>query len=65
MEEKSEAPKGACKHCCCAKAIVALLLFLVGGIIGYLMGQRCGFSKMQKMAAYCPMTAPTSSAQSK
>ena len=33
---------GGHRGCCGAKALLVVLLFLVGGIIGYLMGQHCG-----------------------
>ena len=43
QEVKQEEGKSCdSKHgCCCGKAMLVVLLFLVGGIIGYLMGQRC------------------------
>ena len=56
QEVKQEEGKSCgCKHggCCGAKALLVVLLFLVGGIIGYLMGQRCGCH--QKMMCHPPM----------
>lgn len=66
-EEKKE--EGCCKDkgsCCsdgcgcgcrCGKGILLVLVFLVGGIIGYLMGHGCGMChKKMMMGASCPMT---------
>jgi hypothetical protein len=44
-------------RCCGGKAIKALVLLLVGGILGYLVGGHCaGYRSM------CPMAGMTSSA---
>lgn len=50
---------GSRKSCCGAKALAVMLLFLVGGIIGFLMGSHCSSSrygdcKMGMMASHCP-----------
>jgi hypothetical protein len=37
---------------CGAKMVMAIVLLLVGGIIGYLMGVHCG---MHRMGMGCPM----------
>lgn len=50
--------EGGCrKSCCGAKALAVLLIFLVGGIVGYLMGSHCSSSryaecKMGMMASH-------------
>ncbi len=51
--------KGCRKSCCGAKVLGVFLLFLVGGIIGYLLGSHCsssryGACKMGMMASHCP-----------
>jgi hypothetical protein len=40
---------------CGIKVITAIVLLLLGGVIGYLVGMRCG--GMAKMAS-CPISAP-------
>ena len=49
--------------CGCLGKLVILLVFLVGGIIGYLMGHGCGMcchkKMMMGMGAGCPMTPQT------
>ena len=61
MEPNKEEGKSGCcgsgseKCCCCGKAVKALILLLVGGLIGYFIGH-CGGMKRG-----CPvgmMTAP-------
>jgi hypothetical protein len=58
QESKQEGEKscgcGSGASCCCLKALLAVLLFLVGGIIGFLMGGRC-CSRQMKM---CPLMPP-------
>jgi hypothetical protein len=49
--------KGGCgkKHCCGCKGIAALLILLLGGVIGYLMAGNCHKSHCNyAMAAPCP-----------
>ena len=60
--DKEEPKKEGCHsrghHCCCGKAIAALVLLLLGGVIGYLMG-RCSLlcdKKGYGMMSACPMT---------
>ena len=64
-EKKMENGESCCggrgKRCCCGGMVVAaIVLLLLGGVIGYLIGGRCGF---HKMAMGCPysatMPAPT------
>lgn len=50
MEEKKEECKTGC-GCCCGKAIKALVLLLLGGVIGFLMG-RSGWHR-----GYCPLSS--------
>ena len=48
------------KSCCSGKAIVALILLLVGGVLGYVLGN-CHSMKhgyMMKGMMNCPMGAP-------
>jgi hypothetical protein len=53
-----------CGGCCVAgKALIALILLLIGGFIGYLLGgSHCGMKKgcmmMGMGGAGCPMSAP-------
>jgi len=54
---------GCGSSCNTGKAIIALILLLVGGAIGYLMGGHCSMKKMcgpkgMGMMADCPMSAP-------
>ena len=51
---------GCGSGCRCLGKLVVLLVFLVGGIIGYLMGHGCGMcgKKKMMMGAACPMMAP-------
>ena len=59
-EKSSCGSQGGCrKSCCGVKALAVFLLFLVGGIIGYLMGSHCSSSryaecKMGMMQSHCP-----------
>ncbi|MFN0118073.1 MAG: hypothetical protein ACKVQC_07280 [Elusimicrobiota bacterium] len=51
--------KGGCrKSCCGAKALLVVMLFLLGGVIGYLMGTRCSSSRYadckKAMMSACP-----------
>ncbi len=41
MENQEKSGQSCESGCCCTKALLAVLLFLVGGIIGYLMGHHC------------------------
>jgi|GEM_PF-2530202 len=57
MEEKKEegaaCGKGGCGihcGCCVCKAIKALVLLLIGGVIGFLLGRCCGGHRMCAMA---------------
>jgi hypothetical protein len=70
MEEKKQEPDSACEHecgCGCGcrsrcrggRGIVKVLLFLVGGIIGYLIGQH---GDCHRMMMSCPMTSMASPA---
>ncbi len=68
-ESKDEGQKNGChskKHCCCGKAIMAIALLLIGGIIGYLCGSHCSMYKnmcsMEKMKSNCPITQPAQEA---
>ncbi|HAM36048.1 MAG TPA: hypothetical protein DEB40_05290 [Elusimicrobia bacterium] len=43
MENQECKPEDVKKcGCCCGKALIIILVFLIGGIIGYLKGSRCG-----------------------
>ena len=56
MDEKKEdgtCAKGACGMkcgCCACKAVKAVVLLLIGGVIGFLIGRCCGHSRMCAMA---------------
>ena len=55
-ENKSEG-KGCCtstSKCCGCKAVAAVVLLLVGGIIGFFCGRRCGM----KMCPVSGMSVP-------
>ncbi len=51
--ENQEKEKCATGGCCCGKALLAFLLFAMGGIVGYLVSQHCCQKRMS-----CCMTAP-------
>jgi hypothetical protein len=64
MEEKKEEcckDKGSCCSdgcgcgCRCGRGVILILVFLVGGIIGYLMGHGCGMCRKKMMGPPCPM----------
>ena len=42
------------KCCCCWKAILIVLVFLLGGVIGYLKGMHCG-PRMMGACMHQPM----------
>jgi hypothetical protein len=47
------------QKCCCRcikKALCALVLLLLGGVIGYFMGMHCAYSRCHYGAMGCPMT---------
>lgn len=55
--------KGGCRCRCGGKLIAAIVLLLLGGVIGYLGGTRCGMHKMHCAmsmggAMSAPMTPP-------
>ena len=54
-EECCDSKGGSCcgKSCCAGKAAFALVLLLIGGLIGYALG-RCGMC--HKMMPPCPMS---------
>ncbi len=56
-DEKDCCGKGGCCHCG-AKLILAVVLLLVGGVVGYLMGTHCAGRKMG-----CPMAIPAAPAK--
>ena len=63
-EEKKEDGKSCCTKsftcCCCAcKAIKAIVLLIVGGVIGFFAGRHCGMCPMKSMTAPAT-TAPAS-----
>ena len=54
-DAKQEGEKGGCcsggaKRCCGCKCVKALVLLLVGGLLGYVLGGHCAYKKA------CPMT---------
>ncbi len=57
---KEDADKGGCCSggvCCGGKCVKALVLLLVGGIIGYILGGHCAYRK-----GACPVTGMTMNA---
>jgi hypothetical protein len=66
MPNKEDEAKGGCCsgagcHCCCAgKAIKALVLVLLGGILGYFVGGHCakGSCPMSHMTMNTPAEMP-------
>ena len=62
-EEKECCKTGSCgcgKSCCCARGLAAVVLLLLGGIIGYLIGGNCHGKgwKCPMMPMSAPMTPP-------
>jgi hypothetical protein len=55
MAEKEDSEKGSCcsggGKCCGCKCVKALVMLLIGGVIGYLLGGHCAYRK-----GACPMT---------
>ena len=47
MEDKAKKDDKSCcssgRACCGAKTLMVLVIFLLGGIIGYLMGMHCSY----------------------
>lgn len=59
-EEKCCSKGGCGGHCGCgAKMILAVVLLLLGGIIGYLMGSHCGLHRGMGCPYSMSIPAPT------
>ena len=65
MTNKEDSEKGGCCSsgcgCCGGRAVKALILLLVGGIIGYLIGGHCAY--MHKGACPTAMSTPANPPQ--
>jgi len=66
QEPKEESQKNGCcsqRYCCGGKALGAIILLLLSGIIGYLWGRNCAMYKMgcysHMMHSGCPMVSQT------